>query len=554
MVNGDVLLPMTMAVFVRGQTLDDLHDKEAAVEVLLNSNGFKLITEDEVFPIDAYLRFLPMCYNYAFDQKYTHRSRYVLLSDVVKLLPFYGHSRGTEHPGILFLNRGGEPWLYDIFKDRSKNAHLLLLGDTGTGKSNLLNFLVMHMLALYKPRFFIIEAGGSFDLLADYCQTLGLSVNKIKINPRAPVSLNPFAQGLNVLEQIEKLEQLQHQRFLSEEDLLLQHERASNEHTQEDPTEQEETSPDPLGDMLLAALVMITGGEKKEEEKISRADRMLIMDAIILAAKTVQAQGGQQMIASDLIAALETLIQQLDPARELDKIKRARDMTDSLRYFTRDIVSSQFFNTPGDPWPLADVTVVDLGLFAQEGYESQRSLAFTGCMSKVLALADANQYSQRPLIVLNDESHLISKIPLLAAIQTRLTKMGRKLGLWLWLATQNVKDFHDEASKMLSLIETWMCLAVSEEEIKEIQRFKTLTPEQQSLLRSARKEPRKYTEGVLLSPKMQGLFRNVPPRLYLALAQTEQSEKNARKVIMQTQACSELEAAQWIAQQMFISV
>ena len=39
----------------------------------------------------------------------------------------------------------------------------------------------MHTLALYKPRFFIIEAGGSFDLLADYCASLGLSVNKVKI-------------------------------------------------------------------------------------------------------------------------------------------------------------------------------------------------------------------------------------------------------------------------------------------------------------------------------------------------------------------------------------
>jgi len=56
----------------------------------------------------------------------------------------------------------------------------------------------MHMLALYNPRLFIIEAGGSFDLLADYCEYLGLTVNKVKIDPKHPISLNPFAHGLKV--------------------------------------------------------------------------------------------------------------------------------------------------------------------------------------------------------------------------------------------------------------------------------------------------------------------------------------------------------------------
>jgi type IV secretory pathway VirB4 component len=91
---------------------------------------------------------------------------------------------------------------------------MLLLGETGTGKSNLLNFLTMHMLALYNPRVFIIEAGGSFDLLGEYCQRYGLSVNKVKIDPRNPISLNPFASGLKVLEQLEALDEYQQVQYL----------------------------------------------------------------------------------------------------------------------------------------------------------------------------------------------------------------------------------------------------------------------------------------------------------------------------------------------------
>ena len=39
---------------------------------------------------DAYLRYLPMCYDYQFDKRNSYRSRYMQLSDIAKLLPLYG--------------------------------------------------------------------------------------------------------------------------------------------------------------------------------------------------------------------------------------------------------------------------------------------------------------------------------------------------------------------------------------------------------------------------------------------------------------------------------
>src|SRR3990167_6984191 len=156
-----------------------------------------------------------MNYDYAFDKRHAHRSRYFLMSDIAKLLKFYGRSRGTGHPGAIFFNRGGEPWTYDPMKDKAKNAHLLVLGETGTGKSNLLNFLIAHDLALYHSRFFIIDAGGSFDLLGDYCEVQGLTVNKIKIDPNRPVSLNPFADGLRIIEQLSSFQSENREQFLA---------------------------------------------------------------------------------------------------------------------------------------------------------------------------------------------------------------------------------------------------------------------------------------------------------------------------------------------------
>lgn len=552
--DNDPILPLVMAVYIRGKDREELKDREAQVATLLSNNGIKVITDDELYPIDAYLRYLPMCYDFKPDKKYHYRSQYVALSDIAKLLPFYGRSRGTSHPGMVMFNRGGEPWLYDLFQDKTKNAHFLLLGETGTGKSNTLNFLAMHTLALYKPQFFIIEAGGSFDLLADYCAHLGLSVNKVKMDGAHPVSLNPFASGLQVLDQMAALEAAQRSQWMMTAEARLSQEERENSQADFDVDTDESDSPregrDILGEMVLAALVMITGGEPKEEERIRRSDRMLIMDAIILAAETVRAAQKPQMIAADIVAAFEQLAARLDPQRDTLQSQKIREMTDSLRYFIKDPMISPFLNQPGEPWPLADVTVVDFGLFAREGYEAPRSIAFAGVVNKILALAEANQYSNRPIIAIFDENHLFSKLPLLAAIQTRIAKMGRKLGLWLWVATQNLKDFADESRKMLSLIETWMCLALPPDEIDQIERFKLLTEEQRALFLSARKEKGKYTEGVLLSPRLQELFRHVPPRLYLAMAGTEQVEKHQRRLLMKKLQKSEMEAVKYIAQKM----
>jgi hypothetical protein len=130
------------------------------------------------------------------------------------------------------------------------------------------------------------------------------------------------------------------------------------------------------------------------------------------------------------------------------------------------------------------------------------------------------------------------------------TKMWRKMGAWFWLATQNLADFPDAAQTMLNMIEWWICLNMPPAEIEEIARFRKLTPAQKALLLSASKEPGKFTEGVVLSKKLEALFRVVPPSLFLSLAMTEAEEKAERWELMQEHGCSELDAAVRIAERM----
>lgn len=88
------------------------------------------------------------------------------------------------------------------------------------------------------------------------------------------------------------------------------------------------------------------------------------------------------------------------------------------------------------------------------------------------------------------------------------------------------------------------------EEVEQLERFKTLTPEQKKLLQSASKSPGKYTEDVVQASKVEALFRVVPPGLYLALGMTEKHEKAGRAPLMREQGISGLDAAILVAWEM----
>ncbi len=69
------------------------------------------------------------------------------------------------------------------------------------------------------------------------------------------------------------------------------------------------------------------------------------------------------------------------------------------------------------------------------------SISYISLMNTVNNLAERDQYLGRPIIMVTDEGHIITKNPLLAPFVVKGTKMWRKLGAWFWLATQNLADF-----------------------------------------------------------------------------------------------------------------
>jgi conjugative transfer ATPase len=532
MAQGNKLYPLGIAFYVRGDNPKSLRANVNQLNALLLPNGLQpILQEADLLALDSYMRNLPMAYDVSMD-KTSRRSRLVFSSHTANLLPLYGRSKGTGHPGLVFFNRGAEPLTFDPLHraDRKKNAHMLILGPTGAGKSALLVYLLQQMAAMYRPRIFIIEAGGSFSLLGQHFQAHDVSVNQVTLNPNVDVSLPPFADALRMLDKERRVHLPKDPDELVDDD---------------DEIEGEGGGRDILGEMEIAARIMITGGDEREDARMSRADRLLIRNAIFLAAKTVKESGRDQVITEDVVTALHSIGQ--DQSLPEHRRNRAIEMGDGMALFCSGL-AGHFFNRPGTRWPEADVTILEMGILAREGYEDQLTVAYISMMSHINDLVERHQHDARPTLVVTDEGHIITTNPLLARYVVKITKMWRKLGAWFWIATQNLEDFPDASRKMLNMMEWWLCLVMPKEEVEQIARFKDLTDVQRSLLLSARKEPGKYVEGVVLSDNLEALFRNVPPPLSLALAMTEKHEKAERAAIMRERNCSELEAVYAIAE------
>jgi conjugative transfer ATPase len=529
----------TLAFYIRGRNMAELDARGLRLaNVMLNAGLQPVREEDEVAPLNTYMRWLPCVFDPAKDKRQWY-TQLMFAQHAANLAPVWGRSQGTGHPGITFFNRGGGIITFDPLNrlDRQMNAHLFLFGPTGSGKSATLNNLLNQVTAVYRPRIFIVEAGNSFGLYGDFAKRLGLSVHRVKLSPASGVSLAPFADAWRLIATPSKVQTTDPDLPDTDQDDPSHQGKGK---AQDDSGDEQR---DVLGELEITARLMITGGEEKEEARMTRADRSLIRQCILNAARLCHKEG-RTVLTRDVCDALRNL----GHDSSLPEVRRNRllEMADAMDMFCQG-VDGDMFDRPGTPWPEADITIVDLATFAREGYNAQLSIAYISLINTINNIAERDQFLGRPILAVTDEGHIITKNPLLAPYVVKITKMWRKLGAWFWLATQNLDDLPKAAEPMLNMIEWWVCLSMPPDEVEKIARFRELNPSQKALMLSARKQAGKYSEGVILSKSMEVLFRAVPPSLYLAMAMTEPEEKAERYQLMKQHGVSELDAAFMVA-------
>lgn len=538
---GNKMYPYSIGIALRADNDEEMDDVIMQVETRLSANGLQVIDpEYDLFRLDRYIRFLPGAYDPSLAQ-IEIRHRLIYAHHLANLLPVYGRSVGTGNPGFLGFNRGGEAFTCDpLYQgDRTKNGHLFLFGPTGAGKSATLVWLQMLFTAVHNPRWVVIEAGNSFNLLSEYFKRWGKSVVDIVLRPGQAPSIPPFKPALDLVDDQGNLIQ-----DYSKIEKVLEGD-AELEAAVKDSDPLENTQRDILGEMLIIARLMVTGGETMEEARMSRSDVGLLKTAILNAAKAAKVARKNDLLTEDVINALAAL-----KPEKPERAGRIDEMVEAMGLFI-DGFAGELFNRPGDELPDADFIRIEMGTLASGGSNKDKlSVAYISIVNQIVARAQRTQRDGRPTINLTDEAHVITTDKLLAAYLVVLSKLlGRRMGLWLWQATQNMKDYPDDAEKMLAMFEWWVCLYVGQGELSNIERFRALTPDQRTMLLSSTKAPRRYTEGVVMSDTVQGLFRIVPPGLCLALGQSEKEEKTARGKLMRQHGISELEAAEMIGEQ-----
>lgn len=533
----------SLVFYVNGVNERELEKRFLELTTRLTSAQLKPVDpEDEVAALNSYLRWLPMAYDPELDRSgwYTQMN---FVQHIANLTPLFGRAKGTGNPGISFFNRGGGTFNFDPLNldDRAANAHMLIFGPTGAGKSATLNGILSQVMAIHRPRLFVIEVGNSFGMLGDYFQRKGMTVNKVRLAPGSGACLPPFSEAHRLLDAEMEAARLERDR----ED-HNPYEEASVDTLVKDDDDKESDERDLMGEMEIAARLMITGGDPKEEAQFRRSDRRMVRDAIYRAARTSHASG-RACLTEDVRQAFREIA--IDSELPESARNRAYEMGESLGLFV-DGFDGEVFNRAGNAWPECDVTIIDLAHYSREGYEAQLALAVISITNMITNLAEREQFSGRPIVQAIDESHIVTVNPLLSPFFVKVGKMGRKLSHWLWFATQNLEDFPAAAEKLLNMVEWWVCLTMPPDEVEQVARFKSLTPSQRQLMLSATKVNKKYTEGVVLSTRLEALFRVVPPSLYLALAGTEGDEKAERDRVMRELNCSELDAAIEIARRL----
>jgi len=183
MLAGKKVFHFSFAVTNVGETFDLANTYAQKVKPRIADLELPMLA-DNIISQSLFKNSLP--FHYAPLDNNNHLSRTFKLPShsFAQMAPVTGAWLGTQNPGIVGLSRTCEPVYLDFFDGTV--PHFIISGETGTGKSALLNMMAVRFLKR-GDRFFIIDMMSSYKKL---CSLLRGEYISFHLND--PVSYNPF--------------------------------------------------------------------------------------------------------------------------------------------------------------------------------------------------------------------------------------------------------------------------------------------------------------------------------------------------------------------------
>ena len=542
---GNRLFWVNQAVYFRAETENLAIQIEKDLQTLFTDAKMPLIASRfDIHPINSYLNALPFNFEPQFAKQHLRFDRLVYASELAALLPVYGRNQGARHlPCFTFFNRLGEPVFFDVLHHDfiSQNSHMALFANSGGGKSVATGWMINSLMATKDARIVLFEMGNSFDRLLIHAKDKGKKTKQLLLSNQKgkAVPLNPFCDAYKAIPEI-----IEH---LNEENTarLVKKIMELRAHLNEPASKIEhDEGRSYMAELALALRTMITEANEIEESLFTLADETLLIELLSDAILTSFHADVPQMLTEHVLLSFERRLNQETVPRKKDRIQ---DMHDRLKSYVINNNKARFFNVPTEPLDDFDIFHIDISAIKDD--KGKLALVMVSLLPRILAIVEATQNDNRPTFLFIDEAHLQFQIDVIVSSCLLIAKVARKFGLWLVPITQNVADMSSEkATKILSLIETWVLLGLNEKELADVKQFKRLTDAEEALIRDIDSAKGLYAEAVLLGSRYQGLFRIIPPRYLLALLLNEKSEKAERHALEKTHDV--LKAAELVAERM----
>lgn len=196
MENGSRPLKLCLSLVTFAESAAAAVNVRSQIRTYYRENGFELIP-DRYVCLPVFLNTLPFGADHEAARSLM-RYRTFTTREILPLLPLFGDSAGTGESVLNLISRSGQLMNLSLY-DSSTNYNLCIAAQSGSGKSFLVNELLLSFLAR-GATCYVIDVGRSYEKLTEF-----LGGSFLSFGPGSGVSLNPFCCVRNYDEEADML-------------------------------------------------------------------------------------------------------------------------------------------------------------------------------------------------------------------------------------------------------------------------------------------------------------------------------------------------------------